>query len=80
LRLFSILLNGTSARPQEVPEKIAQNIQSLRAEHPLATHHLYHDEELRSFIAAHFGPEVVNAHVVGDAGLRAGSGYESRYG
>ncbi len=62
MRLFSILLNGTSARPQEVPEKIAQNLQSLRAEHPFATHHLYHDEELRSFIAAHFGPEVTTAY------------------
>jgi hypothetical protein len=62
LRLFSILLNGTSARPTSVPEKIEQNIQSLRAEHPFATHHLYHDEELRSFIAAHFGPEVTAAY------------------
>lgn len=62
MQLFSIFLTGTSELPSSLPEKIAQNIQSLRSEHPFATHKLYHDDELRSFIADHFGPEVTTAY------------------
>ncbi len=60
--LFSIFLNGTSETSATLPEKIAQNIHSLRSEHPFATHKLYQDDELRSFIAEHFGPEVTKAY------------------
>lgn len=61
--LFSILLTGhDSPKLDAFPEKIRQNFSSLAAEHPFGEHRIYQDEELRSFIAERFGPEVVSSY------------------
>lgn len=62
LDLFQILIVDGGKIPASIPPRIAENIASVKAAYPGARHHLLGGEEVRKFIRANFGGDVLKAH------------------
>jgi len=60
--LHSIYLTGGQTDAEDLPWRIAANIDSLKAHHPDVEHRLFGDEPLRAFIAANFDRDVLSAY------------------
>ncbi len=56
--LASILIAAGDHQRQELPQRVAENIDSFRRQHPGFTHRLFRAEETRAFIAAEYGGEM----------------------
>jgi hypothetical protein len=60
--LASILIASGEHRNQELPPRVAENIESFKRHHPGLEHHLFRAEESRDFIATNHGGEILAAY------------------
>ena len=47
---------------KDLPPKMRERVELIKAQNPRFTHHLYDDNDCREFIQTHFKPDVLNAY------------------
>ncbi len=60
--LFNILITDDGSTRGVLPEKVQENLDSFKRAHPALPHRLFRGEEVRHFLAEHFGRDVVQAY------------------
>ena len=60
--LFNILITDDQAARQVLSDQVKENIDSFKRAHPALPHRLFGGEEIREFISAHLGADVVRAY------------------
>ncbi|MEJ0050384.1 MAG: glycosyltransferase [Methylovirgula sp.] len=60
--IFQILIQHDGQCPDVLPERIAENVASIRRLYPNANHHLFGGDELRAFLKDNFDARVLAAY------------------